>query len=118
MTFEQLAKKYNLVQNEKTLPNYISFVYPALPHLFNGAFIYHNKAKGLYFIANKPTIDYDDYGDGGLICSYKSELEFETVEELDEYMSTFVTQLYNTLITSYKQMIQKNKLKEIEVDFV
>lgn len=116
MTFKQLAQKYNLVQNKNTLPNFISFVYPALPHRSNGAFIYCNKAKGRYFIAHKPTIDYDDYET--LICSYKSELEFETVEELDEYMSTFVPQLYNTLITSYKQIIQENKLREMEDDFV
>lgn len=105
-----------MVQNKNTLPIFISFVYPALPHRYNGAFIYYNKANGLYFIAHKPTIDYDEYDT--LICSYASELEFETVEELDEYMSTFVPQLYNTLITSYKQIIQENKLRAMERDFV
>lgn len=115
MTFEQLAKKYNLVQNEKTLPDYISFVYPALPHRFNGAFIYHKEETNSYYIANRPTLTFDV---DGIICSYMAELEFNSVEQLDEYMSTFVSQLYNTLITSYKQIIQENKLRAMEEDFV
>lgn len=117
MTFEQLAQKYNLVQNKNTLPNYISFVYPHLPHAFNGALIYCNVFHDRYFIASRRTIWLND--NNTPYCLYSGiEKDFETVEDLDEYMAVTTKDDYKNLISTYKRIIQENILREIEVDFV